>query len=283
MPVIALLNEAAPKLVNQAFDKGASEVMLNPYSGDELKHRVRRLLETRARFEQVQQEKQQIKTQMNIQSVSLQEAQVEMLSRLAHAGEYRDDETGEHVWRVAHTSWLLALGIGLSAEQASLILRASRLHDIGKICIPDSILRKPSKLSQEEFEVIKTHTQFGARLLSGGQSDLIRLAESIALHHHERWDGLGYPNNLKGEAIPIAGRIVALADTFDALTHDRIHQGALSIEDAVECIKEQSGKQFDPNIVDAFTQLYKLKSIPYEALSSSAILPAVLPNPNYMR
>ncbi|MEJ2291447.1 MAG: HD domain-containing protein [Deinococcales bacterium] len=180
-----------------------------------------------------------------------------MLIRLAKAAEYRDDDTGEHTWRVARTCALLGQELGLGAEAVDLVLRAARLHDVGKIAIPDGILLKPGALTEAEFEVVKGHARAGAELLSGGRSPLMKLAETIALTHHERWDGTGYPLGLAGDSIPIESRLLAVADTFDALTHDRIHRKAVSPERAVAEIRSQSGKQFDPRVVDAFLLLYE--------------------------
>jgi len=185
----------------------------------------------------------------------LEEAHVEMLDRLAVAAEFRDDATGQHIKRVGQMSSVLAQDLGLPPEQVELIRRAAPLHDVGKIGIPDYILLKPGRLTPEEFDVIKTHATIGARILSGGRFPLLRLAEEIALTHHERWDGTGYPHGLKGEAIPLSGRIVALADAFDALTAPRSYRKTRSVEEAVWTIQRAAGTQFDPKVVDAFMAL----------------------------
>jgi putative nucleotidyltransferase with HDIG domain len=182
----------------------------------------------------------------------LEEAHVEMLDRLAMAAEFRDDATGQHIKRVGQMSAALARDLGLPEEQVELIRRAAPLHDVGKIAIPDHILLKPGKLAPGEFEVIKTHTTIGARILAGGRFALLRMAEEIALTHHERWDGTGYPYGLKGEVIPVSGRIVALADAFDALTSPRSYKKAQSVEEAVIDIRRGAGTQFDPRVVEAF-------------------------------
>ncbi len=185
----------------------------------------------------------------------LEETHVEMLDRLAVAAEFRDDATGQHIKRVGQMSSVLAQDLGLPPEQVELIRRAAPLHDVGKIGIPDYILLKPGRLTLEEFDVIKTHATIGARILSGGRFPLLRLAEEIALTHHERWDGTGYPRGLRGEAIPLSGRIVALADTFDALTAPRSYRKTRSVEEAVWTIQRAAGTQFDPRVVDAFMAL----------------------------
>jgi putative two-component system response regulator len=186
-------------------------------------------------------------------SRELEEAQFEMLARLAAAAEFRDDNTGRHTRRVGDLSAGIAEQLGLS--EVELIRLAAPLHDIGKIAIPDAILGKPAKLTNAEFEQIKTHTTAGAQMLSGSAFALIDLAERIALTHHEKWDGSGYPEGLVGEAIPIAGRIVAVADVFDALTHVRPYKAAWGTEDAIREITSQAGRHFDPQVVEAFLSL----------------------------
>jgi putative two-component system response regulator len=176
---------------------------------------------------------------------------VEIIERLARAAEFRDDNTGQHTERVGQMAALIAREIGLPDSTVSLIRRAAPLHDVGKIGIPDSILLKLGKLTDEEFALVKTHTTIGARILSGSRFSLLRMAEEIAFSHHEHWDGGGY-EGLVGEAIPLAGRIVAVADVFDALTHKRPYKAAWPIADAIAEIERQRGGQFDPNLVDGF-------------------------------
>jgi PAS domain S-box-containing protein len=185
----------------------------------------------------------------------LHAARLEDLRRLALVGEYRDDDTNRHTERVARTATLLASALGLGAEVAQTIGRAAPLHDIGKIGIPDSILLKPEGLTAAEFDVIKTHTAIGGRILGDSHFPVLKVATEIALTHHERWDGGGYPAGLHGEAIPIAGRITALADAFDAITHARPYKSAFSVEHAVGEIERCSASQFDPRVVDAFMTL----------------------------
>jgi PAS domain S-box-containing protein len=182
-------------------------------------------------------------------------ARLKDVKRLALVAEYRDDETNRHTERVAHTAALVAMELGLERELIWTIGRAAPLHDVGKVGIPDSILLKPGKLTSEEFEVMKTHTSIGGRIL--GESDflVLRLGMEIALTHHERWDGCGYPRGLSGDEIPISGRIVAVADAFDAMSHPRPYHEALSIRDAVGEVQGRGGAQFDPEVVDAFMAL----------------------------
>lgn len=182
----------------------------------------------------------------------LDEARLETLQKLALAAEYRDNDTYEHTERVASTAFLLAERLGLSPDEASLIRQAAPLHDIGKLAVSDAVLLKPGKLSTEEFAQIKRHAAAGAAILSGSTSEVLRLAEEIALTHHEWWDGSGYPTGLNGDAIPLSGRIVALADVFDALTHARPYKPAWPVAKAVAEIHRLAGRQFDPTVVSAF-------------------------------
>ena len=186
----------------------------------------------------------------------LREARLEDLKRLAMVGEYRDDDTNRHTERVATTAELLASKLGLEPERIWRIRRAAPLHDVGKIGIPDKILLKPGKLTADEFEVIKTHTVIGGRILCESRFPILQTATEIAFTHHERWDGTGYPAGLLRTTIPIAGRIVAVADAFDAMTHARPYKAAFSVEHAVAEIKRCSGTQFDPQVVAAFMTLH---------------------------
>ncbi|HET7275329.1 MAG TPA: HD domain-containing phosphohydrolase [Longimicrobiaceae bacterium] len=182
----------------------------------------------------------------------VEEAHVEMLERLARASEFRDDETGEHTRRVGAVATLLAQVLALPADEVELIRRTAPLHDIGKIGISDAILRKPGPLTPDELEVMRGHTLLGSRILSGGRSEFMRSAECVALRHHERWDGHGYPHHLKGDDIPLIARIVAIADFFDALTHDRPYRKAWPRERVFAEIERESGHHFDPVLADRF-------------------------------
>ncbi len=185
----------------------------------------------------------------------LEASRIEMLRRLALAAEYRDDNTREHTERVAALAARLGHRLGLSELALTHIRHAAPLHDVGKIAIPDSILLKPGKLSNAEFEVVKTHAEAGARVLADADSELLEVAESIARSHHERWDGTGYPDGLSGADIPLVGRLVHVADVFDILVHERPYKDAFSVEDAAAEIQNGAGTQFDPEIVEAFADL----------------------------
>lgn len=182
----------------------------------------------------------------------LEEAQVEILKCLGRAAEYRDDDTGQHTQRVGQMAARVAEAMGLPRAHVDLIRHAAPLHDLGKIGIPDSILLKPGRLTPEEFEQMKTHAPIVARILAGSPFALLELAMEIAFTHQERWDGSGYPRGLAGEQIPLAGRIVAVADVFDALTHERPYKHAWSVDEALTEIIRQSGRSLDPCVTRAF-------------------------------
>jgi putative two-component system response regulator len=182
----------------------------------------------------------------------LDRAQRETIERLTRAAEFRDDETAAHLQRMSHYSRLLARRKGLDDYTAELIRVASPMHDVGKIGIPDSILLKPGKLTLEEYEIMKQHAEIGYRILSGSDSPLLELAASIARSHHEKWNGGGYPRGLAGADIPIEGRIVAVADVFDALTSRRPYKPAWSLADAIALLQAGRGEHFDPELIDLF-------------------------------
>ncbi|MEM5528698.1 two-component system response regulator [Gammaproteobacteria bacterium AS21] len=194
-----------------------------------------------------------VKTQLSlVQAEQLKQAHVDLVERLGRAAEYKDTDTGEHIVRMSQYSKILALALGVPELHAEQLRQAAPMHDIGKIGIPDAILLKPGSLTFEEFEQMKQHTVIGAQILSNSSSPLLQLAHKLAIEHHEKWDGTGYPNGLKGEEISIEGRIVAIADVFDALTSKRPYKDAWGVQQTVEHIRKQSGKHFDPLLVDLF-------------------------------
>jgi PAS domain S-box-containing protein len=188
-------------------------------------------------------------------TAELEEARWETLRCLALAAEYRDDQTYEHTQRVGRAAALLGERLGLDSGWCDLLRHAAPLHDIGKVGIPDSILLKPGKLTPDELEIVRGHASAGARILSGSSSALLHLAEEIAATHHEWWDGSGYPERRAGEDIPLSGRIAAVADVFDALTHERPYKAAWSVPEAVAEMRRLSGAQFDPRIIEVFNDL----------------------------
>ena len=185
----------------------------------------------------------------------LRDTELEIIQRLGHAVESRDEETGEHIGRISMLCHRLALAAGMSAEQAELVQRASAMHDVGKIAIPDEILRKPGPLDASERAIMQRHTTTGAELLAGSRSPLVQMAEVIARTHHERWDGTGYPAGLAGDEIPLVGRICAICDVFDALVSDRPYKRAWPVADALEEIARQRGRHFDPHLTTLFLEL----------------------------
>lgn len=189
-----------------------------------------------------------------VDAEELRRTRLQVIQRLGRASEYKDNETGMHVVRMSHYSRLLALAYGFSESAADDLFHAAPMHDIGKIGIPDRIMLKPARLTVEEFEIMKKHPEIGAEILGESDSELIDLAKVVSLTHHEKWDGSGYPKGLSGEDIPIHGRIVALADVFDALTSKRPYKEAWTIEKTMEFLQEQKGKHFDPKIVELFQQ-----------------------------
>ncbi len=255
LPVLVLTADITAEAKQRALANGAKDFLTKPFDPTEVLLRIRNLLETRALHSEIQQQNRVLEDKVRERTRELERAHLEVLERLAHAAEYRDDATGQHTRRVGQVSGFLARALRLPQELVMLIRRAAPLHDVGKIGIPDDILLKRGQLTPDEFELMKSHTTIGANILSGGWFPLLRLAEEIALTHHERWDGTGYPRGLRGEAIALSGRIVAIADAFDALTHVRPYKYAWSVEQAVTELQRCAGAQFDPRIVDAFLTL----------------------------
>lgn len=266
LPIIMVTANADREFKIKALDFGVDDYVTKPFDLAEVKLRVRNLARVRQarqiisgyatdlerRVDQRTVELQRALTELGSAEAGLREAHNETVIKLAVACEYRDDDTAQHLKRMAGYSRVIARNFGLGAEHVKSIETAAPMHDIGKIGVPDSILLKPGKLTPDEFKVMQKHPGIGARILSGSSSPLLVVAETIALCHHEKFDGTGYPHHLKGEQIPIEGRIVALADVFDALTTRRCYKPAFSIEKSLEIIREGNGKHFDPAVVDAF-------------------------------
>ncbi|MCX7601124.1 MAG: diguanylate cyclase [Meiothermus sp.] len=210
----------------------------------------------RMRSELERQAREEAQAKVFQRTQELEFAQLEIVSRLALAAEFRDDATGEHTYRVGRNAAMIAKELGWPPHEVETLRLAARLHDVGKIGIPDAILLKRDRLTVDEYELMKDHTNIGARILSGGRSKILRLAEEIALSHHEHFDGSGYPRGLIGDSIPMSGRIVAVADVLDALTHERPYKRAWSVAEALAEIKRQSGRQFDPTVVEACLRVF---------------------------
>ncbi|SEI07980.1 putative two-component system response regulator [Rheinheimera pacifica] len=196
-----------------------------------------------------------VKTHLSlVRADELKQTRLQVIQRLGRAAEYKDNETGLHVMRMSHYAQVLALAYGLSAQQAEDLLHAAPMHDIGKIGIADSILLKPGKLTAEEYQQMQQHPLIGAEIIGDCDSDLLRMAKVVALYHHEKWDGSGYPHGLVGEAIPLEARIVAVSDVFDALTSARPYKTAWSIEETLQYMRAQKGLHFEPRLVDLLEQ-----------------------------
>ena len=251
-PIVILTAQHGKEHLLRALAAGARDFIGKPFDRNELLMRVRNLLDAQLAHRLLHDQKTVLEDMVRARTEELRRTRLQVVQRLGMAAEYRDEETGNHILRMSHTCALLARAVGWSDAACDLILNASPMHDIGKIGIPDAVMLKPGKLEPREWEIMKTHAAIGGRLLEGDDSDLMQMAREIALTHHEKWDGSGYPSGLAGEAIPQSGRIAALADVFDALTSVRPYKKAWTIEAAVGYIAENSGKHFDPELVAVF-------------------------------
>ena len=256
-PILVMTADDTPEAKQRALSMGAKDFLSKSLDATETLLRINNVLETRWLHTQLQNQNDVLEEKVRQRTQDLDKAQVEILKRLALAAEYRDDVTGEHIERVGTLAGFLAAGLDLSEESVEVIRRAAPLHDVGKIGVPDGILLKPGKLTAEEFERVKEHSSIGGSILAGSSFAVLRAAEKIALTHHERWNGSGYPEGLEGEDIPLAGRIVSLVDVYDVLTHERPYKSAWSVDRALEEIRVQRGRQFDPRVVDAFLDVFE--------------------------
>ena len=245
-PILVLTAQPDMKTRLRALESGARDFLAKPFDRLEVLTRIRNMLEVRLMHNQIRDQNKVLEEKVRERTQQLSDTRLEVIRRLGRAAEYRDNETGLHIIRMSKYSWLLGRAAGMSEEACEMLLNASPMHDIGKIGIPDRILLKPGKLDAEEWEIMKTHSAIGAEILSGHRSELMEMAREIALAHHEKWDGSGYPRGLAGEEIPLVGRIVALCDVFDALTTARPYKHAWPVEEAIAYIHDNSGKHFDP-------------------------------------
>lgn len=248
IPIIFITAKKETEDIVHGFKVGGIDYVPKPFQQEEVCSRVRTHLELRELQKNLEQKVKERTQQLN-------ESRLEIVGRLGKAAEYKDNETGMHVIRMSRFSELLARELGKDDHYCEMILNASPMHDIGKIGIPDRVLLKPGKLDHDEWQIMKSHTTMGAEILSGGESELMKMSAIIAITHQEKWDGSGYPKGLKGEEIPLEGRIVAIADVFDALTSVRPYKNAWTVEKAVELIEQESGKHFDPQLVPLFVKI----------------------------
>ncbi|MBF0504474.1 MAG: response regulator [Candidatus Omnitrophica bacterium] len=241
----------------KALKVGAKDFLHKPYDHLDVILRSRNIIEVRLLYSQIKNHNVSLEQQVSDRIRELKDTRLDVIRRLAVAAELRDAGTAKHIHRMSHYCQQLALAVGFSKAQAELVLTTSPLHDIGKIAIPDAILLKSSSLSAPEFEIMKTHTTLGAQMLSGSDSVFLNMAQTIAGSHHEKWDGRGYPHGIKGEEIPLVGRICAVADVFDALTSERPYKKAWTPDEAVAEINRLKGIHFDPKLVEAFSDIIK--------------------------
>jgi putative two-component system response regulator len=250
--VLMLTGDSTQQIRAAALAGGARDFLAKPFDTNEVMLRINNLADLRLSHAALRRQTVVLERRVRDRTKELEKTRLDVIERLALAAEYRDDDTGQHTRRVGLSAAALASEIGLPANEVELIARGAPLHDVGKIAIPDSILLKAGPLTASEKRIMQSHTIIGAHLLSDGRSALLDVAKSIALTHHERWDGLGYPNRLAQTQIPLPGRIVAICDFYDAMCHDRPYRPAYPDEVVREFIRAENGKQFDPELVDAF-------------------------------
>ncbi|MBK7356180.1 HD domain-containing phosphohydrolase [Propionivibrio sp.] len=252
VPILMITANDSKDVRYEALQLGATDFLTKPVDRIEFSVRVRNMLALGTSRKKLADRAAWLAEEVKKATAAVHDREQELSFRMSRAAEFRDPDTGAHIQRMAHFSSLIAANLGMPAEDQALILQAAPMHDIGKIAIPDHILLKPASLSPEEFAVMKNHVMLGFELLKGSGSKILQSAASIAISHHEKYDGSGYPYGLVGDAIPYLGRIVAVADVFDALTSERPYKKAWPIERAAEYVRDGAGGHFDPQCVDAF-------------------------------
>jgi len=252
VPILMITANDDKDVRYEALQSGATDFLTKPVDRIEFSARVRNMLALGASRKKLADKAAWLADEVEKATAAIHAREQELLFRISRAAEFRDPETGAHIQRMAHYSHLIAGRLGLSVEDQQLILQAAPMHDVGKIGIPDFILLKPATLTVQEFAVMKTHAALGFDLLKESASRILQAAASIAISHHEKYDGSGYPFGVVGDAIPLFGRIVAVADVFDALTSERPYKRAWPVERAVDYLRDGVGGHFDPACVDAF-------------------------------
>ncbi len=252
IPVLMITADHEKETRYAALESGANDFLTKPIDNSEFRARLRNMLSLRRSQKALADRATWLAEKVAEATSEIRDREREMITRLSRAAEFRDPETGFHIMRMAHYSRLIAEQIGLSGEDQDLILAAAPMHDVGKIAIPDHILLKPGRLDEAELAIMRTHAEKGYEILRGSRSKMLDLAALIARTHHEKIDGSGYPRGLKGEEIPLPGRIVAVADVFDALTTERPYKSPWEIDRASRWLRENAGRHFDPICVEAF-------------------------------
>ncbi|UCV12717.1 response regulator [Dechloromonas denitrificans] len=252
IPVLMVTANDQKDIRYEALLGGANDFLTKPIDRVEFSARARNMLSLRSGQKFLADRAEHLASLVDEQTREIRDREKELIFRMSRAAEFRDPETGAHIQRMAHYSQVIARALGLDANAQKLILEAAPMHDVGKIGIPDYILLKPGKLTPEEFEVMKGHARLGYELLKDSGSEILRAGAEVAISHHEKFDGTGYPHGLQGNKIPIFGRIVAVADVFDALTSERPYKKAWPIEDACKFLEDGRGLHFDPMCVEAF-------------------------------
>lgn len=255
IPVLVLTAETDPEVRYRALQSGARDFLNKPFDKIETLSRIHNLIEVNLQHKRIRAHNEELEQKVAERTLELRNTQLEIIHRLGHAAEYKDNETGYHIIRMSLYCGLMGKALGMTDAEVETLQRASPMHDVGKIGIPDRVLLKPGKLDPDEWSIMKTHAAIGADLLSGSNSPLIQLASTIAMTHHEKWDGSGYPRGLKGDAIPLAGRICAVCDVFDALTSERPYKKAWTVEDAMAELHAGAGKHFDPDLIAMFERI----------------------------
>ncbi len=247
IPVIFVTAKITTEDEIQGFGLGAVDYITKPISPPVVLARVKTHIA-------LHDQNRELGRQVREQTHTINETRLKIIQRLGRAAEYKDDNTGMHVIRMSHYARVLGLAAGMNEAMADMLLNASPMHDIGKIGIPDRILQKADKLDEAEWKIMQTHTDMGIKIIGDDGSELLKMARQVAATHHEFWDGSGYPQALKGEEIPMVGRIVAIADVFDALTSKRPYKEAWTVEDSIAHLEDQAGRQFDPKLVPLFVE-----------------------------